>query len=432
MFFGDYMDIIIKTLWFFATFLILMSSIYFTYKLKAVQFNFKQMFKSIKTSKNTKGISNFQTLMISLGGRIGVGSIAGVSLAIYTGGIGSIFWLIITVFLCATNTFCETILGGIYKEHDEGFQYKGGPAYYIKKGLNKPFLAGIFAILIIIGYIGFFCGIQSNTITKSLIDTNINVYLIAIVLSILTFIIIYGGLKKITEFSTVIVPVMTILYIIFALIVFVMNIKLIPNIIISIIKEAFNIKPFFSGFLSGFLIGLQRGIFSNEAGIGTGSIVSSTSYSSDLVKQGYIQMLGIYITTFLICISTAIIVLTSDYANINYVDMNGIEMTQHAFTYHFGQFGNIILTVSIILFSFSTIITAYYYGESSLKYFGDIDNKKIFILKLSTVIIVFLGCIVSSHLLWSFVDIIVAILIIINVYSIITLRKEILDYVNKN
>ena len=143
-------------------------------------------------------------------------------------------------------------------------------------------------------------------------------------------------------------------------------------------------------------------------------------------------MLGIYITTFLICISTAIIVLTSDYSNINYVDMNGIEMTQHAFTYHFGQFGNIILTVSIILFSFSTIITAYYYGESSLKYFGDIDNKKIFILKLSTVIIVFLGCIVSSHLLWSFVDIIVAILIIINVYSIITLRKEILDYVNKN
>ncbi len=426
------MDIIIKILWFLATLLILVSSIYFTIKLKAVQFNFKNMFKSIKASKNAKGISNFQALMISLGGRIGVGSIAGVSLAIYTGGIGSIFWLIVTVFLCATNTFCETILGGIYKEQDEGYQYKGGPSYYIKKGLNNQKLGALYSILIIVGYIGFFCGIQSNTITKSLLNANLNVYVIAIFLALITFVIIYGGLKKITKISTVIVPIMTIIYIFIALIVLISNIKLIPGIIIAIINEAFNFKSFFNGFLSGFLIGIQRGIFSNESGIGTGSIVSSTSYSSDLKSQGYIQMLGIYITTFLICLSTAIIVLTSDYTNVNYMDMNGIEITQHAFIYHFGNFGNIILTISVILFSFSTIITAYYYGESCLKYFGNINRKKITILKLLTVIIIFLGCIISSYFLWSFVDIIVAILIIINVYSIISLRKEILDYVNKN
>lgn len=432
MFFGDIMQYVIKTLWFLATLLILVSSIYFTVKLKGIQFHLKKMIKSLSSDKTEKGFSNFQTLMLTLSGRIGVGSIAGVSLAIYTGGIGTIFWLIITVFLCLTSTFCETVLGGIYKEQDVGYQYKGGPSYYIKKGLNKPKLGAVYAILIIVGYVGFFCSIQSNTITKSLSQTGVSQYVIAIILSILTFIIIYGGLKKITEFSTVIVPVMTIIYILFAMFVFVSNIKLIPNIIVNIISDAFNFKSFFNGFISGFLIGLQRGIFSNESGIGTGSIVSSTSSSTNLIRQGYVQMLGIYITTFLICFSTAIIVLTSDYQALNYVDMNGIEMTQQAFIYHFGNFGNIILVIFIFLFSFSTIITAYYYGESCLKYFGHISKIKIIILKFLTTLIVFMGCIVSSNFLWSFVDIIVALLIIINIYAIISLRKEILVYVNKN
>lgn len=432
MSFGDIMQIITKVLWFFATLIILTSSIYFTYKLKGIQFNFKSMFKSIGSNSETSGISNFQTLMLTLAGRIGVGSVAGVSLAIYTGGIGTIFWLIITVFLCATNTFCETILGGIYKEQDANFQYKGGPSYYIKKGLKNKTLGNIYAILIIVGYVGFFCGIQSNTITRSLVNTNIDVFLIATVLSIITFIIIYGGLKQITKFSTVIVPIMTIIYILFAFIVLILNINKIPQIFIEIIKDAFNFKSFFTGFLSGFLIGIQRGIFSNESGIGTGSIVSSTSCSTDIVKQGYIQMLGIYITTFLICISTAIIVLTSNYQDLNYIDMNGIEMTKNAFLYHFGSLGDIVLTLSIILFSFSTIVTAYYYGESCLKYFGNVNSIKIFLLKLATVLIVFVGCIASSYYLWSLVDIIVALLILINVYAIIKLRKEILVYVNKN
>ena len=246
MFFGDIMQYVIKTLWFLATLLILVSSIYFTVKLKGIQFHLKKMIKSLSSDKTEKGFSNFQTLMLTLSGRIGVGSIAGVSLAIYTGGIGTIFWLIITVFLCLTSTFCETVLGGIYKEQDVGYQYKGGPSYYIKKGLNKPKLGAVYAILIIVGYVGFFCSIQSNTITKSLSQTGVSQYVIAIILSILTFIIIYGGLKKITEFSTVIVPVMTIIYILFAMFVFISNIKLMPNIIVKIISDAFNFKSFFN------------------------------------------------------------------------------------------------------------------------------------------------------------------------------------------
>ncbi|MCM1370429.1 MAG: alanine:cation symporter family protein [Clostridium sp.] len=424
------MQYIIKTIWFIATILILISSIYFTFKLKGIQFRFKDMFKSLKKNKEVDGISNFQVLMISLAGRMGVGSIAGVSLAIYMGGIGSIFWLVATVFLCSTNTFCEIILGGIYKEHDEKKQYKGGPSYYIKNGLNNKKLGALYAILIIIGYIIFFVGIQSNTISKSLVG--VNPVLLGIILSVITFLIIYGGLSKIARFSSFIVPFMTIIYIIASLVVFFQNISDIPSILLNVVREAFNFKPFFSGFLSGFLIGIQRGIFSNEAGIGTSSIVSTSSTSNNLIKQGYIQMLGIYITTFIICISTAIIVLTSDYLTVNGFDINGIELTKHAFIYHFGSFGNIILTVSIILFSFSTVTTAYYYGESCLKYFGNVNKFKILILKIITCIIVFMGCIISSSFLWGFVDIIVAFLIIINTYAILRLKQKILDYVNKS
>lgn len=430
MFFGDKMELILKILWFFATVIILSTSIYFTIKLNGIQFKFSKIIKSLKSSKGEKKFSNLETMMVTLAGRIGVGSIAGVSLAIYTGGVGTIFWMVITVFLCATNTFCETILGGIYKEKDDGNHYKGGPSYYIKKGLKNKKLGGIYAILIIIGYVCFFSAIQSNTITKSLI--NQNAYVIAVILSILTFVIISGGLNKITKFSTLIVPIMTFIYLFFAILVIILNISTIPNIFIEIIKSAFNMDSFFKGFISGFFIGLQRGIFSNEAGIGTGSIVSSSNSSKDLMKQGYTQMFGIYVTTFVICISTSIIVLTSDYNSLNYIDMNGIEMTQHAFIYHFGSFGNLALTVSIIFFSFSTIVTAYYYGESCLKYFGNVNSKKILILKLLTVVIVFIGCIISSSFLWRFADIVVALLIIINTYSIFRLRKEILVYVNKN
>lgn len=430
MFFGDIMEVVGKFLWGIATSLIIGSGIFFTFKLKGVQFKFKRMYNSVFGKSSSKGISSLQTLMVTLAGRIGVGSIAGVSLAIYYGGPGSIFWMLITVFLCATTTFCETLLGGIYKEQDIGYEYKGGPSYYIKKGLSNKPLSILYSILIIVGYIGFFIAIQSNTIVKSL--PNINIYIIAIFLAIFTFIIIYGGLKKIASFSSVIVPIMTLIYVAAAIFVIIVNINIIPTVFLDILTDAFDVKSFFSGFISGIIIGLQRGIFANESGIGTGSIISSSSASHDLIRQSYLQMLGIYITSFLICVSTAIIVLTSDYMTLQYKDINGIELTQHAFIYHFGTFGNIILTLSIILFSFSTVVTAYYYGESCLKFFGDVSPRKILTLKLATVIVVFIGCLVSSYFLWSFVDIIVAVLIIINIYSIIKLRNEIIVYVNKN
>ncbi len=368
-----------------------------------------------------------QSFLMTLGSRIGVGSIAGVSLAIYLGGVGTIFWMWISALLASSNTFCETVLGIVYRKKD-GIVYKGGPSYYIKYGLGNKLLGGIYALFIIASYVFGFVGIQGNTITKSLQSMiSIPSYIVGIILFIITALIIFGGLKKIAAFSEKLVPFMTILYLSIAIYISIKNITLLPKIFFMIVKSAFNIKSASVGFFSTMIIGIQRGIFSNEAGIGTGSITSSTSATDSAVSQGYIQMLGIYVTTLLICTATAIIVLTSNYDTLVVADINGIELTQHAFVYHLGNFGNILLFISILLFSFTTILTGYYDGESSLKYFSDnISVKYLTMLKLISLIVLFLGCVLSSTAIWTFVDIFTAFLAIINIYALFKLKNDVL------
>lgn len=428
MFFGDIMfEFLNKILWFITTVLILTSGIYFTYKLKFIQFRFISMFKSLTKKNNTNGIKPYQTLMMVLAGRIGVGSIAGVALAIYMGGIGTIFWMWIIAIIAASLSYSETVLGILYKEKDEDNIYKGGPSYYIKYGLNNKILGGIYAILVILSYVGGFLSIQSNTITKSINQIcNISPIIVGLLISIITSFIIFGGIRRIANVSSKIVPFMTIGYTLVAIYCLIIHINLIPNILISIIKNAFNFKSFFSGFISTLIIGIQRGIFSNEAGIGTGAIASSCIEDNDSKKQGYIQMIGVYITTLIICTSTAIIILTSPYQKLILNDLNGIEITQYAFTYHLGNVGNYLIFIAIILFSFTTILTGYYDGESSLKYFmHKIKKSYLLILKICTILILFLGCLIKSSSIWLFVDILVALEAIINIYALIKLRNGI-------
>lgn len=425
MFFGDIMLILInKILWFIATLFIVYSGIYFLFYLKGIQFNLKCMLKSFKLKKEKKEISSFKTLMMVLAGRIGVGSIAGVALAIHMGGIGSIFWLWITAFIGASNSFVETILGMKYREKDSNDINMGGPSFYIKNGLKKNKLSKLYSLIIILSYVVGFLSIQSNTIYKSLSQIfNISPIIIGLVISILTSFIIFGGVKKIADFSGKLVPFMTIGYVLITLFICIYNLNKIPNIIINIIKEAFNIKSFFGGFISTFIVGIQRGIFSNEAGIGTGAIASSIVDDDNILKQGYLQVIGIYITTLIICTSTAMVILLSPYETLNLTNINGIEITQFAFQYHLGEFGNIIVFISIILFSFTTILTGYYDGEVSLKFLlSNFKQKYILILKICTLIILFIGCIISSEKIWLFVDILVAIQAIINIYALLKLK----------
>ena len=417
-----------KIVWAVATSFILVASIYFTKKLKCKQFNVKGFICCLKSEeKSSAGISSKDALMLTLAGRIGVGSIAGIALGIYIGGVGSIFWVWITTFLITILSYVETYLGVKYRKKDTDGNYIGGPSYYIKKGLNNKTLANIYAILIIVCYIGGFLGIQSNTITKSLVEIiPIPNYVISLFLVIITFFCIFGGVKQISKITSKMVPFMTMLYVFLFIYVIYVNYTQIPTILLNIIKDAFQMDSFIGGFLSTCIIGLQRGIFSNEAGLGTGSIAASSTNSDNASNQGYMQMLGVYITSLILCSATAIFILTTNYETLILEDINGIELMQYAFSYHFGSFGSILLFLFIFLFAFSTVLTGYYYGESSLRFLlGNNNSKCVTLLKFITLIVLFLGGIMSATLLWNIVDLLVAFLVIINIYSLFCLQDNI-------
>ena len=420
--------IINKILWAITTALIIMSGIYFTIKLKGIQFRFKDIFYSLKNDKNNNdGVTPFETLTMALAGRIGVGSLAGVALSIYIGGIGTIFWMWVTAFFCVPNAFAESLLGVLYHRKDEKGICVGGPSYYIKDGMNKKGLANIYAILIIVTYVFGFLSIQSNTITKSITNVfSVNPFLIGIIITIVTALIIFKGVKGIIKTTSKLVPVMSIAYIGFSLFIIIINFDKIPMLLFNVVKEAFNFKALGMGVFTSFIIGVQRGVFSNEAGIGTGAIASATTNTNDSVKQGLLQVLGVYFTTLVICTITGIVIMLSDYNSLILNDINGIEITDYAFSTFIGGWGHATVIIAIILFAFSTIIAGYYYGESSLKFLNK-NPKLVMGLKIITLLILLFSSVVSASLLWNFVDLFVAVLGIINIISLICLRKDIIN-----
>ena len=425
-----------RIIWLIATSLIIMSGLYFSFKLKFIQFRFIKMFKSLFIkNKEQETIKPFESLMMVLAGRIGVGSIAGIAISIYYGGVGSIFWMWISSLLATSLTFVETILGMLYQKKDTNSISKGGPSYYIRYGLNNKLLGNIYAFIIILTDIFGFISIQTNTITHSIQEIiNIDSKIIGIVLSILVIIIIIGGVKRIANFSSKMVPTMTLLYLFICLIIIIINIDKLPNIFLSIFKSAFEFKSISGGIFGSMIIGIQRGIFSNEAGIGTGAIASAatkTSSKSERLAQGYTQMLGVYITTFLICTSTALILLTTNTSNLNINNLNGIEIVQYALTNHLGTIGNYFIFIIIFLFAFTTILSSYYNGESSLKYFIENPKKILKVLKILTCISIVIGAISKSNIIWNFIDVFVGILAIINIYALIKLKDDVINLLNK-
>ena len=413
-----------KIVWAFATPLLLISGIYFTFQLKGVQFNFKKMIKSLKTKEETT-ISPIQTLMLSSAAKIGVGSIAGIALALYFGGEGTIFWLWITSFITAPNAFVESLLGSKYKVKEKEI-YMGGPSYYIKNGLNNKKLSFIYAIFIIVVYILCFSSIQTNTIATSIYHSyHINKYVIAILITFISGIVIFKNIKDLIKMISAFVPIMCIIYIFIGIIIIIYNKDQLPNVFYRIFDAAFNFKSFISGFLTSLIIGIQRGIFSNEAGIGTGAIASATSDTKNYINQGYIQILGVYFTSLVICSISAFLILLSPYQTLHFENVNGIEISLYALKYHLGSFGEFFLILSILLFAFSTIVAGYYYGESSLRFIDKkVSKAKLIVFKIITLFILFIGAIIKPGILWNMSDFIIGLLAIINIYSILKLYKK--------
>lgn len=423
------MEKINSIIWSISTVMLVLSGLYFAFKLDFLHLKLRKLFKVLKKGdKDSSGISPISSLMVSLGACIGVGSLAGIALSIYKGGVGTIFWILLSCIIVAPNSLVENTLAVVYHEKS-GKDYLGGPAYYIKKGLGKKKLSYLYASLIIITYIFGFLTIQSNTIAKSLTTVfNIPSIIIGIIVGLLSFLIIFKGIKGISKFSNIFIPAMSLIYLLMALLVVIKNISLLPSLIINIITSAFNFKALGWGMFSVIIIGVQRGIFSNEAGLGTASIASGSSNTKDAIKQGMISTLGVYFVTFVVCLGTALIILTSNYNPLNYVDVNGIEITRDALSYHLGIVGDILLYICIIAFSFSTIVSGYYYGESNLKFiFKNISPTYILGLKIITCFLLVLGSFISPTFLWNLVDILAGILAIINIYAIFSLRRDIIE-----
>lgn len=416
------LSIINKLLWGITTIMLIVSGLYFSKTLKFLQFNIKEMIKGFRSNSNEK-VSPFKTLMLSLAARIGVGSLAGIALAIYIGGPGTIFWIWVSTVIVVPNAYAESFLGVLFHEKKNGM-YQGGPSYYIEKGLKKQKIAKLYSVLVFVTYIFGFLTIQSNTIAKSFQNfNNSNPLIVGIIVAIITGIIIFKGSENIINVSSKIMPFIGILYISISSYILINNISKLSQVIYLIVSEAFNIKSLGIGILTPFVIGFQRGIFSNEAGVGSGAIAASTVDNSNAKGQGMIQIAGVYFTSLILCTLTALVILLSDYNIYNYKNINGIEITQYALNYHLGSLGDIILLITIFIFAFSTIISGYYFGESCLDYLNKSNSKrKTFFLKILTVILIVIGSIISPLMLWDFVDIGIAIMAIINIYSIVKLK----------
>lgn len=401
----NYFTLYNNILWFIVIITLTFTSIYFSIKLKFKQFNIFNIAKSLKGS-------NFNSLFVSLGAKIGVGSISGIALAIYLAGPGVIFWLWVSSIIFSIITYCESYLGVIYQK---------GAFNYIKKGVGNEGLGIIYAFLLILSYVIGFIGVQANTIVKSIhYISNINPLLIVSILVVITSLIIFKSIDRVLNFISKLVPFMCILYILLGGIIIFMNIDKIPAIIINIMKDALTIK---TGLKSLIIIGIQRSIFATESGIGTTSIASAISKKNPS-KEAMFQVFGVYFTSLIICTITALIILTNNYG-IFINNINGVELVMNVFTKHLGLFGSISLIITILLFAISTIISGYYYGVNALEFLENNQNNNIFIFKILIIIIILIGGLINSSIIWNIVDTFILYLLLINIYAIIKLKDKI-------
>ncbi len=410
--------------------LLLTVGIFFTISSKFVQLRMlPEMFRALvekpETLKNgEKGISPFQAFAISAGSRVGTGNIAGVATAIVLGGPGAVFWMWIIAFIGAASAFIEATLAQVYKVHDKEGGFRGGPAYYITKGLNQKWLGITFAVLITVTFAFVFNTVQSNTIAESLrTQYHISPVITGIILAVITAIIIFGGVRSIATLSSLIVPIMAIVYIGIVLVILLMNFDQIIPMIGTIIKSAFGMEQVAGGAVgTAILQGIKRGLFSNEAGMGSAPNAAATAAVPHPVKQGLLQSLGVFFDTMLVCTATAIMILLYSGLKFGEKAPQGVEVTQSALNEHLGSPGGIFLTVAITLFAFSSVVGNYYYGQSNIEFLS--KNKAIlFIFRCLVVVLVFIGAVVKTETVWSTADLFMGLMAIVNLVSIIGLSN---------
>lgn len=380
-----------------------------------------------------QGISAFQAFATSLASRVGTGNLAGVAIALWVGGPGAIFWMWVTALVGLATAFIESTLAQVYKEPHSDGSFRGGPAYYIERGLGHRWMSIVFAIFLLFAYGLAFNGAQANTIADSMHEAfNIPTWVTGIVLVVLTATIIFGGVRSVAKTAEKIVPIMAILYLLVALYILLVNLPEVPGMLALIFKSAFGYGPAIGGTV-GYTVkiamenGIKRGLFSNEAGMGSAPNVAATATVKHPAAQGLVQSFGVFVDTLVICSCTAVVILLSGVyshlmANHAGQHIEGITLTQQAMTDHLGPFGSYFIAVAIFLFAFTSIIGNYAYGEINIGYlFKGHPKFATNTLRLAVLVMVMLGSVANLTFVWEFADFAMGLMATTNLVAIIFL-----------
>ncbi len=406
------------------------AGVYFTVRTRFVQGRllgeaFRVLLEKAEVKDGKKQVSSFQALMISTASRVGTGNIAGIATAIAAGGPGAVFWMWVMAVIGSASAFIESTLAQVYKVKD-GKDFRGGPSYYMEKALGKRYLGIIFSVLLIICFAYGFNGLQSFNMSSSLeyyipgYADSVYPAVIGAVLAAATAFVIFGGVHRIGFITSVIVPVMAGGYLLMGLATMVMNAGRIPEVFALIFREAFDGRAIFGGFAgSAVVIGIKRGLFSNEAGMGSAPNASASAAVSHPAKQGLVQVLSVFIDTLLICSATAMMLLLSGVEGKSGV-LDGIPYVQQAISANVGTWGIHFITFSIFTFAFSSLVGNYYYAESNIKFIKD-DKRLLFVFRVSCLLAVFLGAQADFSVIWNVADITMGGMAVLNIVVILLL-----------
>lgn len=435
---GSFVSGVNDILWSYVLIIMLVGlGIFFTLSTKFVQIRMiGEMFRLLTAGVGSKTgkhkVSSFQAFCISTASRVGVGNIAGIAIAVVSGGPGAVFWMWLIAIIGSATGFIESTLAQVYKVENGKGGYRGGPAYYIKNALGQKGVAIFFAILISVTFGLIFNSVQANTISLAIHAAfGIDRLTMGIVLAALTGIVIFGGVTRIAKVSEVLVPIMAGIYILIALYITLSNITMLPGVIALIFTNAFSTDAVLGGGLgAAIMAGMKRGLFSNEAGMGSVPNAAATADVSHPVQQGLIQALGVFFDTLIVCSCSAFIVLmTADYHTLG---LTGIELIQAVLAIHLGSFAPSLVAMFVFLFAFTSIVGNYYYGESNIEF---LHSNKAWLngFRVCVVGMVLFGSVAKISLVWDMADLFMALMAITNLIAITCLMKYALialkDYV---
>lgn len=414
--------------------------VYFTIRTRGVQIRLLKdgikslMEKNTEEENGKKKVSSFQALMISTASRVGTGNIAGIATAIAAGGPGAVFWMWLMAVIGGASAFAESTLAQVYKVKENG-EFRGGPSYYMERALGKRWMGVLFSVLLIICFAYGFNGLQSYNMSSALeyyipnYTESIWTMIVGLVLAAATAVVIWGGSHRIGVITSVIVPIMAISYILIGIVTMIMNVSELPKVFALIFENAFDFQAMAGGLAgSAVVIGIKRGLFSNEAGMGSAPNASASADVAHPVNQGLVQTISVFIDTLLICSSTAMMLLVSGVEGKSGV-LDGIPYVQAAISSNVGQWGIHFITFSIFAFAFSSLVGNYFYAESNILF---IKNNKtlLFVFRITCIVAIFLGAQADFSLVWNLADVTMGLMAIVNIIAIFLLSGTVVKVLN--